>query len=137
MNFRVLVYAQDGVTLVGKRPQTPRGNRREANTQMLSLQNVRHFTDDFGISGRVISQKDILSLFRASIGLGAPSDAEAKTMDYTIWQQFLCRLAMHWGRVDHTASAEEVAQRLHKFLRTLEGSPAMLKVEDSLGAGAR
>jgi len=103
--------------------------KREGGPPMLSLYDVRSFTDDFGISGRVVSQKDILGLFRASVGIGAPSHGEAKTMDYHLWEQFLCRLAMHWGRVDATASAEDVAQRLHKFLRTLENAAAMSKVE--------
>jgi len=104
--------------------------RRVDRGTLLSLKDVMKFADDFGISKRVIQHQELVRIFRASVGIGVPMEESIKCVEYAMWQQLLCRLAMHWGRIDHTATPEEVAQRLHKFLRSLDNSEAMVKVED-------
>jgi len=102
-----------------------RGARME---DMLSLKDISNFAKDFGISSRVASHQELARMYRACGG--APgNDDEVPCLELEAWQQLMCRLAMHWGRIDDSSSPAEVAQRLHKFLRSLENSEAMINVE--------
>jgi len=95
---------------------------------LMSLRDVLRFAKDFGISSRMASHQELARMFSAAGGLMSKDD-DTPSLDYEGWQQLLCRLAMHWGRIDDTAPANEVARRLTRFLQSLENSEAMITVE--------
>ena len=75
----------------------------------------------------MVSAQELQRMFLACGGSVYERGREenASCLEIDGWQQFLCRLAMHWGRMDDSAPAMLVAERLSKLLQSIDNNEAM------------
>lgn len=78
---------------------------------------------DFGISSCIASHQELSRMFHATVQTNEEANGEQ-------WKELICRCAMHWGGLSiGGASPMEIADRVGKFIQTLENSEAMISVE--------
>ena len=64
-------------------------------------------------------------MFHAATALQMNEEANGEQ-----WKELVCRCAMHWGGLTiGCATPTEIADRVEKFVKTLENSEAMIPVE--------
>eukprot|EP00656_Telonema_subtile_P013854 TRINITY_DN17047_c0_g2_i1.p1 TRINITY_DN17047_c0_g2~~TRINITY_DN17047_c0_g2_i1.p1 ORF type:complete len:328 (+),score=97.22 TRINITY_DN17047_c0_g2_i1:151-1134(+) len=95
----------------------------QAAGRTIALKDFIRFAKDFGISSCIASHQELARMFHATV-------AENQEATLAHWQQMLCRCAMHWGGLNvGSSSPSEIADRLSKFMLTLENSEAMISIE--------